>query len=196
MPYKDPIKRREHSRLAMQKFREVHKDEQKYLENKKKWFKITWDRHKDKYNAQKREYYNKNREELLKNMKQYRENNREKLNEWKNEYNKSRRKTDAQFLAKCRLRCLIYNSIRLYGKGAIVEKSNKYGLNLNEIARYLNNTIPEDFNNIKYHIDHIIPVSSFDLTKKEEVKKAFDISNLQWLTAEENIRKSNRTDYY
>ena len=42
------------------------------------------------------------------------------------------------------------------------------------------------------HIDHIIPCSSFDLTKEEEQRKCFHYSNLQPLWARDNIIKGNK----
>ena len=41
----------------------------------------------------------------------------------------------------------------------------------------------------KWHIDHIRPCVSFDLTDKEEQKECFHYSNLQPLWAEENMQK-------
>ena len=49
------------------------------------------------------------------------------------------------------------------------------------------------FNNYgKWHIDHIIPISSFNLEKKEELLKCFNYKNLQPLWAKENLVKSNK----
>jgi len=44
----------------------------------------------------------------------------------------------------------------------------------------------------EWHIDHIRPCASFDLTDPEQQKECFHFSNLQPLWAEENIRKGDR----
>ena len=47
-----------------------------------------------------------------------------------------------------------------------------------------------NWNNIgKWHIDHIKPCKSFDLTKSDEQKKCFHYTNLQPLWALDNIKK-------
>ena len=42
----------------------------------------------------------------------------------------------------------------------------------------------------KWHVDHIIPVSRFDLTDPEQQKICFHFTNLQPLWGGENIGKS------
>ena len=46
----------------------------------------------------------------------------------------------------------------------------------------------------EWHIDHIIPISSFDITSVDckELKRCWELSNLQPLWAADNIRKGNR----
>lgn len=50
---------------------------------------------------------------------------------------------------------------------------------------------PSDKNRKTWQVDHIIPVSLFDLTKEEEIKKCCHYSNLQPLWAEDNNKKLN-----
>lgn len=47
----------------------------------------------------------------------------------------------------------------------------------------------------KWHIDHIVPLDSFDLTDSEQLKEACHYSNMQPLWGQENSRKGAKLDY-
>jgi len=44
----------------------------------------------------------------------------------------------------------------------------------------------------KWHIDHIVPISNFNLENREQFLQACNWLNLQPLWAEENLKKGNR----
>jgi hypothetical protein len=48
------------------------------------------------------------------------------------------------------------------------------------------------FGKDKWHIDHILPLDSFDLTDPEQFKRAVHYKNLQPLWQPDNLRKSNK----
>jgi len=50
-------------------------------------------------------------------------------------------------------------------------------------------------NHGKWHLDHVRPCASFDLTKPEEQEKCFHYSNYQPLWAEQNLSKGAKLDY-
>jgi hypothetical protein len=45
-----------------------------------------------------------------------------------------------------------------------------------------------------WHIDHIMPCASYDLSKQEEIYKCYNCTNLRPLYKTENIKKSNKVD--
>jgi hypothetical protein len=74
------------------------------------------------------------------------------------------------------------------------------GCGISEFKSYLENKFIqgmswENYGNKKgqWNIDHIIPISKFDLNKKEEQFKAFHYTNCQPLWAYLNFIKSNKT---
>jgi len=100
-----------------------------------------------------------------------------------------RRRTDAKFAITDRLRRSLHHALSKYSKTGKIMDSKKYGIDWKKIIESLK-PFPENLNN--FEIDHITPLRIFNLTNPEEVKKAFDPLNLQWLTMEENRQKSGK----
>ena len=147
-------------------------------------------------------------------MKKYREANRDKINKWrrdnraiiipteriwqekykplKNLRRRNRYKNDPAYKILCSLR----NRIRkvLNGKSKSQSTMKLLGCDINTFIKYIESQFIEgmnwnNYNLYGWHLDHIKPCSSFDLTKPEEQKKCFHYNNLQPLWAKDNLSK-------
>lgn len=136
-------------------------------------------------------YYLHNRDHVLHRTKMYRiklENKQKR-----NAYQKNRRKTDKEYHIKHSLRTRINKVIK--GTSKSQSTIDLLGCSINELLVHLEKQFVDGMNwkNYgKWHIDHIIPCASFDLTDPEHQKKCFHYSNLQPLWAVDNIRKSDK----
>ena len=69
------------------------------------------------------------------------------------------------------------------------------GCTWSELEAYLSKQLPaewtwKDFGS-KFHIDHIMPLASFDLTDKDQYKQACHFTNLQILSVQDNLSKGS-----
>jgi hypothetical protein len=143
------------------------------------------DNREEKLNYQK-QYYHKNLNTKLQYAKKYRENNKEV----RNEKEKIRKKTDVIY----KLKHLVRNRINKYLKVKNYNKTNSafiyIGCTPYELKIYLEQKFVDNMswdNQGKWHIDHIIPLSS---TKtEEELYKLCHFTNLQPMWASDNIKK-------
>ena len=72
------------------------------------------------------------------------------------------------------------------------------GCNFLELEKYINEKLDNSMNLDNYgdwEIDHIIPISSFDFTKNENILKCFNYKNLQPLWKLDNRTKFNKINY-
>jgi hypothetical protein len=172
-------------------YREKYKDE---LNERARQYALTHKEHKKQYDL---EYNEKNREKKKKQHKEYYQNNKGVINEKL----KEKYKTDIQYKISLNLRRRIIKLVRRNQKAGSAVKD--LGCSTEELKVYLENKFychpktgePMTWDNWTidgWHIDHIIPLSSFDLTNKEQFLKACHYTNLQPLWAEENLEKSNK----
>ena len=71
------------------------------------------------------------------------------------------------------------------------------GCTVEELKRHLQSKFKSGMtweNREFWHLDHIVPLSSFDLSSPEELKKACHYTNLQPLWAKDNLRKGDKID--
>jgi hypothetical protein len=185
------------------KYREKNKEEinrkqnKYYKENKeeisqcvKKYRK----QNREKINKHNKEYRLRNKEKLKKRRKKYLEENRKKVNKRQNECRKEKRKNDIIFKLSCNLRGSIHRAIKY---GYKTESTQELlGCTWEEVLIYIESLfLPgmtwENWTNDGWHLDHIRPVASFDLTDPEQQKLCCHYTNLRPIWAEENYCKSS-----
>ena len=94
-----------------------------------------------------------------------------------------------------RLSGRLYNALKNNHKTGSAVKD--LGCTIEQFKVYLESKFTKGMNWDNYglhswHIDHVKPLSSFDLTDKEQFKKACHYTNLQPLWAKDNLIKSNK----
>ena len=139
--------------------------------------------------AHKRKYYDKNKDECIKRTKDWAENNRDR----KNEYYRDRRKTDPLYKLTANMRTGM--SECLSGKKKQTKTFEYIGCSPSQLKSYLEKQFHDGMswdNYGKWHVDHIKPLCSFDLTIEENLHTAWNYKNLQPLWASDNCSKGGK----
>ena len=146
------------------------------------------------------EYYKTWREDKKEHLKEYqkkwREENREKLRKTKRDYERNRKARDPLYKLISNFRTAIYQVLK---ESNVVKNEHYFDVlpySQEELIQHLENQFTDDLtwdNYGEWHVDHIIPISSFNIQEMgdEEFIKCWSLENLQPLWGEENIRKSN-----
>lgn len=105
-----------------------------------------------------------------------------------------RRHTDSAYKLQCNLKRRLLHALRGNFKNGSAVRD--LGCTIEEYRGYLTSKFQFGWNwenhGKVWHIDHIIPLSKFDLTDREQFLKACHYTNTQPLSVEENLRKGNR----
>lgn len=150
------------------------------------------DKNRERLNNNRKEWGLANPDKVSINAKKYRQKHRNKINKQR----RKKRKENINF----RLRTIVSNRIRM----ALIrgsKNSTSYdlvGCSWEHLKLYLEERFSEGMswdNYGKWHIDHIKPCCSFDLTDLEQQKICFHYTNLQPLWAMDNLKKSGRYNY-
>jgi hypothetical protein len=127
--------------------------------------------------------------------RKYNAKNKEKIRKQKLEYWHYKYETDINFRLKAILRSRITKLVRGESKNGSALRD--LGCSLDELKIHLENQFQDGMswdNYGEWHIDHIVPLASFDLTDREQFLKACHYTNLQPLWAEDNLKKGARLD--
>ena len=138
-----------------------------------------------------RKYRAKNKDALRKRHQEWRDKNRQHLRSYK----RRRRATNPHLILINRMRCRTWGALR----GGLARKAGKTLALIGCTARELVGWIESQFSEgmcwekiAEIHIDHVIPLSAFNLDDQEQQRAAFHYTNLRPMWAIENKRKSDK----
>lgn len=152
--------------------------------------------HRDNFNKE----VNYKKEYNAKNILAIREYNKAKYTNNKDaeikrvaDYTTERLKVDLVYRLKFNIRRRLSSAIKRKGQNKIYSTIRGIGCTAVELKKYLEERFDDKMSWENYgsywHIDHIIPLASFNLMNKEQFEKACHYTNLQPLEAKENLRK-------
>ena len=161
---------KEKLKVKYKAYREVNKDKAKY------WQKNNLDKHR---------VYNK----------KWRESNKDRMSVKRRNYSKNRMKTDIQFKLSHALRRRLHSALKNNQKVGSAVKD--LGCTIEELKSYLESKFQtgmnwDNWSNDGWHIDHIKPLASFDLTDRKQLLEACHYTNLQPLWAIDNFIKNDK----
>jgi hypothetical protein len=162
---------------------------------------------KEKYKARAKAWKASNPEKVSAGLKSYRERNKELLATKSREYYQSHteqhklwnlnwmresRKDPIFRLAK-NMRHRLYKALKGETKGISAVKD--LGCSIGQLKLYIENQFEPGMswdNYGEWHLDHVVPISHFDLSEKSQLLEAFNWLNYQPLWARDNLKKGNK----
>ena len=142
---------------------------------------------KEKMREQMKAHYQTNKEKICEQMKAYHAQPRVK--ERRNKRHRERYKNDPQYKAACLLRGMLRRVLN--GKAKTESALVLVGCTTEELWEHLENSFVDGMtvqnHGEVWHIGHIEPLSGFDPTNDEHVKRVNHFSNLKAQFKEENL---------
>lgn len=187
--HKEDYRRRKRSNSAKEydrRYREAHKEELREYNRR------YGQKHKERIRDAHREYERANKLMLTKARKAWYLKNHDSIRMRKRQWARKKRKESVEF----RLLHCLRNRLRSVVKGNYksARTMTLVGCSIGDLKAHPERLFRDGMswdNHGKYgwHIDHILPCASFDMSKEEEQKRCFHFSNLQPLWARENLSK-------
>lgn len=179
------------SNVKNKKYRDENPEASKAATSK--WYQ----RNKDKKAAQVKSWVERNKERYIAVGKAWQESNPELMKSyWRKHYQKNR-KRNASYQVHNAIGARLRNCLR--GKKS-ARTEELIGYQVEELMASIEKQFRPGMSWANYgdwHIDHIVPLIDFDCSTEEsdEIRKAWAISNLRPIWAEENLRKSCKRLY-
>jgi len=193
-------------KISMEARRQYNKEWNKKNKEKRSAYKKEW----NKNNKEKIAAWNENNKEKRaayskgKNRKKYRENNKEKIAAYNKEWNEknrakrsAKRRNDPLLRITCNLRSRMLKAVKDQGTMKVDTSLRLCGCSASDLKVHLESQFTEgmtweNHSLHGWHVDHIKPCASFDLTLASEQKECFHYTNLQPLWAKDNLSKGSK----
>lgn len=173
-------------------------DSANYYSTNREYVKGKWKKYLETHPDYNREYYQSNPKYFEQyyashadHYRQWRWKNRKRIAVWRKQY----KEQNPTYKVACSLRSRISSLIRKAGVKKEMRSTELLGCSIDEFRKYLETQFKVGMawsNYGKWHIDHIVPCCSFDLTNVDEQKKCFHYTNQQPLWANDNLKKSGK----
>lgn len=156
-------------------------------------------KNRDRINAAKKRRDDLNRDHVRRIFRDWAKKNADHILHYRRERQHKRRQTDVEFRILGNLRTRINRALETDSKAASTKEL--IGCTIAELKVYLATLFQPgmDWSNHgkgdgKWHIDHIRPCASFDLTDPEQQRQCFHFTNMQPLWEHDNLRKGDRIE--
>ncbi|WP_146897748.1 hypothetical protein [Adhaeribacter aerolatus] len=197
----------ENKAILFYKWKEYRENNKEIIQERKRVYHKT-----DKSKQQRKDYILRNPELKKRISNKYARNNRQKVMEisrrsflknperyrkFKREYVRSKRENNSGFAIECRLRSRILHALKATGTRKAAKTKELLGCSIEAFKAHLERCFKPGMtweNRGQWHIDHIVPCASFDLTDPEQQRICFHYTNLQPLWEIENRRKKDKIE--
>lgn len=140
-------------------------------------------------------YYEANKNTILKRNSAWQKTNKSWVNTWSKQYRAKKIKIDPSHKIKNNIRTRVRRCIIDGRKSASTLELLSCAFDHARAhleAQFAEGMSWDNYGVNGWHIDHIIPCASFDLTDPEQQRQCFHYTNLQPLWAKDNLRKGDR----
>ena len=159
------------------------KNKEKVKEARKRYY----ESNKEHILEQKKVYADSHKEQKAEYDKKYRQENKEKLRIQKREWAKH----SIEHKIRCNLRRRIAHALK--GESKSAHTMELIGCSIEFLKEYVSKMFLDGMswdNYGQWHLDHIRPCSSFDLSDPIQQRECFNYKNLQPLWANDNLKKA------
>jgi hypothetical protein len=181
---------REKIRAQHQAWYSAHKHEPKLKSEKRAFYKSWEERNKDRLREYRRRYVLENIEAVRARKKAWYAANPDIVREMRRRELDNPKARIALYM-RSRLRSALLSK-KAMKRGSLIEL---LGMNIPEVMKHLEARFTHGMswdNYGEWHVDHIQPISSFDLLTVEGQKAAMHYTNLQPLWAKDNMKKGKK----